>query len=177
VNMTDSLVAHGKVLEDTIMASPVGAALDSLQAMVVDQIISVYPEFPAFVDNFAKEYRFEYHNHIQVALMNPFHVVLITLAYLVLVYGGMAVMKRTTWKAELKLYGIIHNLVLTSVSLFMCVEIFRQAYLLGYSFAGNIGIHQPQEHQVGFSSFSFFFFFFFLFSFLFPLTTTRDHFN
>jgi len=153
---TDDVISVGNQIEGAILSSPVGEALNSLQNVTVAGITAVYPNFPEFSKNLIATYRFEYHNHVQLPLMNPFHVVLIVVAYLLIVKGGMAVMSLKKDKYELRTYGIFHNLFLTLLSVYMCVEIFRQAWILGYDFAGNTGLHKTEEHGVGHWFFLFF---------------------
>ncbi len=69
-------------------------------------------------------------------LMNPFHVLLIIAAYLISLPIGRYIMKDRK-RLELKGFSMLHNFFLIVLSLYMCVESLRQAWNLGYGFAGN----------------------------------------
>jgi len=69
-------------------------------------------------------------------LMNPFHVILITLAYIVSIFVGRSIMQNRQ-RFELKTFSLLHNAVLILLSLYMCVETLRQAMILEYSIFGN----------------------------------------
>jgi hypothetical protein len=69
-------------------------------------------------------------------LMNPFHVVLITLAYLVVIFLGVQIMKHSA-KFEIKMFTLVHNAFLILLSAYMWLETLRQAMNLGYGFYGN----------------------------------------
>lgn len=69
-------------------------------------------------------------------VMNPFHAVLLTVAYLVIVFGGMQIMKNRK-KFELFWFSILHNGFLVMLSAYMCYEIIHQALLANYKLFGN----------------------------------------
>lgn len=69
-------------------------------------------------------------------LMNPFHVVLICVAYLVIIFGGMIIMKNFK-KFELKWFSIFHNLSMVTLNAYMCYEIIHQALINNFSLFGN----------------------------------------
>jgi hypothetical protein len=71
-------------------------------------------------------------------LMNPFHVVLILLVYLAVVFVGSFWMGRMKQPANVKALQIIHNAFLVFLSLFMCVEGFYETKVAGgYYWFGN----------------------------------------
>ena len=77
-------------------------------------------------------------------LMNPFHVALITVGYVGMVVLGMAFMKSVNVKFSLKTYSLIHNACMVALSLYMGLEVLRQAYLGKYSIFGNSIPEGPQ---------------------------------
>ena len=68
--------------------------------------------------------------------MNPFHVVLITIGYLLSVFLGRLIMKLLP-RFELRTFSILHNLFLILLSLYMGVEITRQAVINNFGLFGN----------------------------------------
>ena len=69
-------------------------------------------------------------------LVNPWHVLLTILAYLVVIAATVAFTRRFG-KFNLRGPLVLHNVVLFFLSLYMTVEIVRQAYLGGYKLWGN----------------------------------------
>jgi len=70
-------------------------------------------------------------------LMNPFHVLLIAIGYLLSVFIGKAIMKNRD-RLEMKLFSTLHNVFLILLSSYMCLEILRQAFIVNtYSLFGN----------------------------------------
>jgi len=69
-------------------------------------------------------------------LMNPFHAVLVIVAYMVIVFGGMAVM-RNRKQFTLTGFSLLHNASLVLLSGYMCFEIIRQAVINNFSLFGN----------------------------------------
>jgi len=69
-------------------------------------------------------------------LLNPFHVLLILLAYVISVPIGKAVMKNKK-KFELKTFSMLHNTFLIILSSYMCIEVIRNALALNFSVFGN----------------------------------------
>jgi len=69
-------------------------------------------------------------------LMNPFHAVLVVIGYLIIVFGGMAVMRN---RKQFTLFGfsLLHNGMLVCLSAYMCYEIIRQAIVNNFSLFGN----------------------------------------
>jgi len=70
-------------------------------------------------------------------LMNPFHVVLIVLGYLVVVFGGKALMSLKKEPFRPRLFQILHNAFLALVSAFMAFECINQAFSHHYSLFQN----------------------------------------
>ncbi|KXS19299.1 polyunsaturated fatty acid elongation enzyme [Gonapodya prolifera JEL478] len=77
-------------------------------------------------------------------LMNLFHVILIGAAYLAIVFSGMKYME-TREKMNPKKFTLIHNLIMSSLSLYMCVGTIWQTYHDGYGFLMN----PPDETKTG----------------------------
>jgi len=77
-------------------------------------------------------------------LMNPFHVLLISSAYLISIPIGRAIMKNRK-PLELKTFSLLHNGFLILLSLYMCVETIRQAVALNYSVFGNAAGTSPKD--------------------------------
>jgi len=75
-------------------------------------------------------------NSKRFPVMNPFHVLLISIGYLVLVYGGMAIMKRRE-KFQMTWFSLLHNGFLVLLSSYMCYELVHQAIVSKFTFAGN----------------------------------------
>jgi len=76
-------------------------------------------------------------------LMNPFSVLVITIAYLVSIPLGRAFMKNRD-PFTLKYFSLLHNGFLVSLSAYMCVETLRQAMLLNFRLFGNGLIDDPK---------------------------------
>jgi len=62
-------------------------------------------------------------------LMNGWIALLIAVIYVVIVYVGVAIMKRRSTKFELWLPRIIHNAILVALSFYMVCEFIRQTFL------------------------------------------------
>jgi elongation of very long chain fatty acids protein 4 len=69
-------------------------------------------------------------------LMNPFHVILISAAYLLCIRVGKMIMQNRK-PLELKTFSILHNTFLIVLSLYMTAESIRQAWLNGFSLFCN----------------------------------------
>jgi len=69
-------------------------------------------------------------------IMNPFHAILITIAYLIIVFGGMQIMKNCK-RFELFWFSLLHNGFLVILSSYMCYEIINQALIGKYTLFGN----------------------------------------
>jgi len=69
-------------------------------------------------------------------LMNPFHVILISIGYLALVFGGMQIMKNRK-KFDLHYFSLLHNGFLVMLSTYMCYETIHQALAANYHLFGN----------------------------------------
>jgi len=89
-------------------------------------VLSVYDEFRSMRHPLTKDF----------PLMNPFHCLLILLAYVISVPIGKAIMKNRQ-RMELKTFSMFHNTFLILLSGYMCFECVRQPLLLGYSLFGN----------------------------------------
>lgn len=105
---------------------------DALCWKAVDQISpSLQNEIKAFLQHHKSSHA------ASLPLMNPFHVILIILVYLVVIFFGVIFMKAFN-RFNLKLYSILHNLFLVSLSGYMVYEVLNQAFVVGnYTFWGN----------------------------------------
>ncbi|KAI9136726.1 long chain polyunsaturated fatty acid elongation enzyme [Paraphysoderma sedebokerense] len=77
-------------------------------------------------------------------LMNPFHVLVLVAAYFTIVFGGKFLMGFRQNGFQVKLYALLNNFVLVTLSLFMCVEIVRLAIKDGYVLFGNPVAQPPR---------------------------------
>jgi len=69
-------------------------------------------------------------------LMNPFHVLLVAIAYLAIIFIGQAIMKNRK-RFELYWFSLFHNGAMVCLSAYMFYEIFRQAILCEFTLFGN----------------------------------------
>jgi len=69
-------------------------------------------------------------------LMNPFHAILVAIAYLVIISVGKAVM-RNVKKFEMQWFSLLHNLSMVLLNGYACVEIIRQSQIGNYTLFGN----------------------------------------
>ncbi|CAG8609551.1 4206_t:CDS:2 [Cetraspora pellucida] len=72
----------------------------------------------------------------RLPLMNLFHVLIICLAYLSIVFVGKQIMTSYT-KLSVKGLSIVHNTVLVSLSAYMCITVLFEAWRQGYSLFAN----------------------------------------
>ncbi|KAJ3396528.1 hypothetical protein HDU92_002708 [Lobulomyces angularis] len=72
----------------------------------------------------------------RLPLMNPFHVLVLCLAYLVIVFLGIQVMSFFP-KFTLKTFSKVHNFFLMTLSFYMGFNILKEAGQQGYSLFGN----------------------------------------
>ena len=70
-------------------------------------------------------------------LMNPYHMAAVVVAYLVLIPALAAIMKQRAKPVNVRLFATLHNINLTLLSLYMFVEVVRQAVTHRYSLFGN----------------------------------------
>jgi len=70
-------------------------------------------------------------------LMNPYHCLALILAYLAAIYTLVRIMKKQKEPMKLKWVATVHNIHLTLLSLYMCIECIRQAVTNNYSLWGN----------------------------------------
>lgn len=75
-------------------------------------------------------------NSKNLPVMNPFHAVLVSIAYLVVISLGMMIMSNRK-KFELTAFSMIHNLCMVLLNMYMCFEIIHQAIISNYSLFGN----------------------------------------
>ncbi|GJJ76580.1 hypothetical protein EMPS_08939 [Entomortierella parvispora] len=76
----------------------------------------------------------------ELPLMNPFHVLLIVLAYLITIFVGMQIMKNFE-RFEVKTFSLFHNFCLVSISAYMCGGILFEAYQSNYTLFENLADH------------------------------------
>jgi len=69
-------------------------------------------------------------------LMNPFHAVLVSIVYLIIIFAGKSIM-RSRKAFEVRLFSLIHNGSMVLLNAYMCYEIIRQALLNQFSLFGN----------------------------------------
>ena len=70
-------------------------------------------------------------------LMNPSHMAAVVLSYLIVVPLLAFIMKQRSKPVNVRWFATLHNINLTLLSLYMFVEIVRQAVTHGYSLFGN----------------------------------------
>jgi len=105
-------------------------AIDALEQTIKNSLP------PAWVESYKEILSYRHPNTLDLPLMNPFHVVLIILTYILAVFAGKALMKNRP-KFDLKAFSLIHNTFLIILSAYMSIEIVRQALLNNYSLYGN----------------------------------------
>jgi len=69
-------------------------------------------------------------------LMNPFHVLLVAVGYLVIIFVGQLIM-RNLKKFEMTYFSLLHNFCMVCLSGYMCCEIIHQAMINNFTFIGN----------------------------------------
>ncbi|KAG9301898.1 hypothetical protein G9A89_004578 [Geosiphon pyriformis] len=72
----------------------------------------------------------------RLPLMNPFHVTVIMVGYLVMVFGGKRLMENKG-KMNVKGLSTLHNFFLVALSSYMCYTILNEAWNQGYGLFGN----------------------------------------
>lgn len=82
----------------------------------------------------------------KLPLMNLFHVILIIALYLFAVTLGKSFMGRREEKFTVKTFAKLHNLILMSLSAYMCGSVIHEAYLKKYSLFAN----PADESKAGF---------------------------
>jgi hypothetical protein len=83
----------------------------------------------------------------KLPLMNPFHVLVLILTYLAVIFSGKWVMQNVVQqKMQLKTFSNVHNAFLVWLSGYMCVNVLYQAwYVRGYSVVNNDYDETPQS--------------------------------
>ncbi|KNE60123.1 hypothetical protein AMAG_05546 [Allomyces macrogynus ATCC 38327] len=127
---TDLIISVFAALEARI--APITAPYE---AHVVAFLADKFPEATTATKTFLASIRSPYAD--QLPFMNPAHVLFLVTAYLALIGGGRLIMSQVPFKLQVKTYALLNNVVLTSLSLFMAVEVLRQAFLGRYSLFGN----------------------------------------
>ena len=83
----------------------------------------------------------------RLPLMNPFHVLLITIAYLSTIYFGKILMSYRE-RFNVKLLSIFHNFLLVSLSAYMFGTISFEAWKNSYTLFGNPEVRSEDGWQV-----------------------------
>lgn len=76
----------------------------------------------------------------ELPLMNPFHVALIAISYLIVVFVGMQIMKNFD-RFEVKTFSLLHNFCLVSISAYMCGGVLFEAWRANYGLFENVADH------------------------------------
>ncbi|RIA99043.1 polyunsaturated fatty acid elongation enzyme [Glomus cerebriforme] len=106
---------------------------------------SLLPSLTENVSKFLKENQSPL--SARLPLMNPFHVLLITVAYLLTIYFGKIFMSRRE-KLNVKLLSTLHNFFLVSLSSYMFVTISYEAWKNGYSLFANPEVKSEEGWQM-----------------------------
>jgi len=116
----------------------IGVVLHPIVKPLEDSFVHFFSTyFPSLTENtahFLSEYEIPFAKRLP--LMNPFHVLLITLAYLLIVFFGNRLM-RYSRRFDPKLLSMFHNAFLVLLSAYMCTTIWSEAYRQGYRAFGN----------------------------------------
>ena len=88
----------------------------------------------------------------RLPLMNPFHVLLIVIAYLSTIHFGKAFMSNRE-KLNVKYLSIFHNFFLVSLSAYMFGTVSYEAWRNGYSLFGNPEVKSEDGWQVKYVNF------------------------
>ncbi|KAF9208911.1 hypothetical protein BGZ49_007117 [Haplosporangium sp. Z 27] len=115
--------------------------VDPLEAALVSQLEKFFPTVVHHVRGFLVAVESPLAR--ELPLMNPFHVLLITLGYLVTVFLGMQIMKNFN-RFEVKTFSLLHNFVLVSISAYMCAGVLYEAYQAKYSLFENLADHSSK---------------------------------
>ncbi|KAF0511295.1 polyunsaturated fatty acid elongation enzyme [Gigaspora margarita] len=83
----------------------------------------------------------------RLSLMNLFHILMICLAYLTIVFTGKQIMANFS-KFSVKNLSIFHNLFLVTLSAYMCTTILYEAWRQGYSLFTNPEDRSEEGFQV-----------------------------
>jgi len=122
----------------SLHSSPLVSSLDRVQA---DLVALVHDADPALVANSRHLLELGDPRTKEFPLMNPFHVLLLTLAYLFMVTFGLVLMKYIPFNKLLPLvkpFQFIYNLVLVALSFWIAAEAYYQAFVVnGFGFVGN----------------------------------------
>jgi len=78
-------------------------------------------------------------------LMNPVHMLMAVAAYLVVI-GLLVLFMKNREPFKLKAFSTLHNIHLTALSAYMCIEIIRQAVINNYSLFGNAVDHSEDGY-------------------------------
>ncbi|KAG0318092.1 hypothetical protein BGZ99_005892 [Dissophora globulifera] len=112
--------------------------LDPVEAAIVDQLEKYAPTAVHHVRGFLAAVESPLAR--ELPLMNPFHVLLISLGYLFTIFVGMRIMKNFN-RFEVKTFSLLHNFVLVSISAYMCGGVLYEAYQAKYTLFENQADH------------------------------------
>ncbi|KAF9430178.1 hypothetical protein BGZ76_000936 [Entomortierella beljakovae] len=115
--------------------------VDPLEEALIAQFEKYIPTAVHHVRAFLTSVESPLSHHLP--LMNPFHVLLITLGYLITVFVGMQIMKNFE-RFEVKTFSLLHNFVLVSVSAYMCGGVLFEAYKGNYTLFENVADHSSK---------------------------------
>ncbi|CAG8472155.1 4561_t:CDS:2 [Funneliformis mosseae] len=136
----DYIITLVETIENIVepYVSPIELAIKSI-------FTSYFPSLSENVSGFLEK------NHsplsARLPLMNPFHVILIVIAYLSLVFLGKSIMS-TRERFNVRLLSIIHNLVLVTLSAYMFGTISSEAWKNDYSLFANPEVKSEEGQQM-----------------------------
>lgn len=139
ITIIDLIGKFGDFLRDIGVVGVLDKVEDFIRATLKEQL----PGSVAWID-WAMTYRHPYVDHLDLPLMNPLHVIVIAIGYVVSVQLGR-VMMRGREKFTLRGYSLFHNAFLVLLSAFMCAEVLRQAYLNSYVLFANYSRYKESE--------------------------------
>ncbi|CAG8490401.1 6791_t:CDS:2 [Ambispora leptoticha] len=108
--------------------------VNPLENILVSALTTLFPSISQNAKDFLVENESPFSERLP--LMNPFHVLLITLFYLSVVFVGKKIMMNKT-KFDTKLISTIHNSFLVWLSAYMCYGVLSEAWNQGYGLFGN----------------------------------------
>ncbi|CAG8455687.1 10678_t:CDS:2 [Ambispora gerdemannii] len=108
--------------------------VNPLENILVSTLTVLFPSTSQYVKNFLAENESPFSKRLP--LMNPFHVLLITLSYLSVVFVGKRIMENRT-KFDTRTLSTIHNSFLVWLSAYMCYGVLSEAWNQGYGLFGN----------------------------------------
>ncbi|KAF9586106.1 hypothetical protein BGW38_009641 [Lunasporangiospora selenospora] len=125
---------------DVARAVGVAAApyIDPIEEAIVDQLEKHVPTVVHHVRGFLTAVESPLAR--ELPLMNPFHVLVISLLYLAAIFVGIQIMKNLD-RFEAKTFSLLHNFCLVSISAYMCGGVLYEAYKGNYGLFENLADH------------------------------------